>query len=331
VVAEGLEELIVSLKELPVPAVLTDLETNEVIAENDAVVALFGPLDTALVGVPFVASRIPKNEQAAATAAITALARRIVDGFVVRRPFITKSGDEVTLEVWGRRVEYDQRPYGVWIFLPETYSSGLDPSSMVLAMTDHDWVIEYMSSDADLLGSNGSDLRGFPLLGLIHPSGAAEFLEATRRVSQDHLTVTFHTRLRVQGAAWTDRQCLLARMCEHQPPRLGVVIRSRAEEGTALRGQLTGELLHCAMESRAAHTLRALPALSLLPRGSELSARQTEIVIHLIEGKSASDIARLMYLGPSTVRNHLTAIYRKFGVHSQAELLAKLLRDTSHT
>jgi DNA-binding CsgD family transcriptional regulator len=27
----------------------------------------------------------------------------------------------------------------------------------------------------------------------------------------------------------------------------------------------------------------------------------------------------------STVRNHLTAVYRQFGVHSQAELLAKLL------
>ena len=36
-----------------------------------------------------------------------------------------------------------------------------------------------------------------------------------------------------------------------------------------------------------------------------------------------------MYLSPSTVRNHLTAIYRKFGVHSQAALLAKLFRDAA--
>ena len=284
-----------------------------------------------LVGGTFVASRIPKSEQAAATAAITALAQGIVDGFVVRRVFIAPSGDEVTLEVWGRRVEYDQKPYGVWIFLPDKYSSGLDSSSIVLAMTDHDWVIEYMSADAGLLGSKGSDLRGFPLLGLIHPSGAAEFLEATQRVSEDHLTVTFHTRLRVQGAEWADRQCLLARMCEHQPPRLGVVITSRSEEGTAPRDQLTGELRHSALESRAAHTLRTLPALSLLPHGSELSARQSEIVAHLMEGESASDIARLMYLSPSTVRNHLTSIYRKFGVHSQAELLAALLREATST
>jgi DNA-binding CsgD family transcriptional regulator len=28
-----------------------------------------------------------------------------------------------------------------------------------------------------------------------------------------------------------------------------------------------------------------------------------------------------MYSSQSTVRNHLTAVYRKFGVHSQRELL----------
>jgi len=37
-----------------------------------------------------------------------------------------------------------------------------------------------------------------------------------------------------------------------------------------------------------------------------------------------------MFLSPSTIRNHLAAIYRKFGVHSQAELLAALLRAVAY-
>ena len=41
------------------------------------------------------------------------------------------------------------------------------------------------------------------------------------------------------------------------------------------------------------------------------------------------EIARSMYLSQSTVRNHLTAVYRKFGVHSQRELL-ELLTSTAH-
>ena len=53
--------------------------------------------------------------------------------------------------------------------------------------------------------------------------------------------------------------------------------------------------------------------------------RQWEILIRLVRGQRVKDIADALYLSPSTVRNHLTAIYRKFGVHSQAELLATLL------
>lgn len=72
-----------------------------------------------------------------------------------------------------------------------------------------------------------------------------------------------------------------------------------------------------------------LPALEthvLLPHGSELSARQSEVVARLVDGERVPKIARSMFLSPTTVRNHLSAIYRKFGVHSQAELMAALLR-----
>jgi DNA-binding NarL/FixJ family response regulator len=61
-----------------------------------------------------------------------------------------------------------------------------------------------------------------------------------------------------------------------------------------------------------------------VPFGS-LSTRQWEILTRLVRGERVQDIADALYLSPATVRNHLTAVYRKFGVHSQAELLARLL------
>jgi DNA-binding NarL/FixJ family response regulator len=67
-------------------------------------------------------------------------------------------------------------------------------------------------------------------------------------------------------------------------------------------------------------------ALVRLPEGNELSARQSEIVARLIAGERVPQIARSMFLSATTVRNHLSVIYRKFGVHSQSELLATLLR-----
>ena len=108
----------------------------------------------------------------------------------------------------------------------------------------------------------------------------------------------------------------------------GVVINLGAAPATAhsSQGPLDQQVRDHALEPRAASPLEALPALARLPKGTELSGRQTEILTRLVAGQRAPDIARSMFLGPTTVRNHLVAIYRKFGVHSKAELLAALLR-----
>jgi DNA-binding NarL/FixJ family response regulator len=55
-----------------------------------------------------------------------------------------------------------------------------------------------------------------------------------------------------------------------------------------------------------------------------LPARQREIVAALLLGQRTSAIAASMFLSDSTVRSHLSAIFKAFGVHSQTELLAAL-------
>jgi PAS domain S-box-containing protein len=58
------------------------------------------------------------------------------------------------------------------------------------------------------------------------------------------------------------------------------------------------------------------------PLGSEqLSAREREIVNRLLNGDRVPAIARALYLGQSTVRNHLTSVYRKLNVSSQQDLI----------
>jgi EAL domain-containing protein (putative c-di-GMP-specific phosphodiesterase class I)/DNA-binding NarL/FixJ family response regulator/HPt (histidine-containing phosphotransfer) domain-containing protein len=57
---------------------------------------------------------------------------------------------------------------------------------------------------------------------------------------------------------------------------------------------------------------------------NNFSERQLEIIQRLIRGERVPTIARGLYLSQSTVRNHLSAIFRKLGVHSQEELLASL-------
>jgi DNA-binding CsgD family transcriptional regulator len=61
-----------------------------------------------------------------------------------------------------------------------------------------------------------------------------------------------------------------------------------------------------------------------LPAIDTLTRREKDVLQLLLDGRRVSSIARTLYLSPQTVRNHLKAIFRKLGAHSQAELLDNL-------
>ena len=52
----------------------------------------------------------------------------------------------------------------------------------------------------------------------------------------------------------------------------------------------------------------------------QLSPRELEIAEGYSGGESYNDIAQRLCIAPSTVRTHLTTIYRKLGVSSKLEL-----------
>jgi DNA-binding CsgD family transcriptional regulator len=58
-----------------------------------------------------------------------------------------------------------------------------------------------------------------------------------------------------------------------------------------------------------------------VPGISDLTEREREIVSRVIAGDRAPAIAEALFLSPNTVRNHLSSVYRKLGVHSQQELV----------
>ena len=62
------------------------------------------------------------------------------------------------------------------------------------------------------------------------------------------------------------------------------------------------------------------PVMPVMPR-TELTKREKEVVLELLEGGRIATIAELFGVSPRTVSNHLKSSYRKLGVHSQAELI----------
>jgi DNA-binding CsgD family transcriptional regulator len=57
---------------------------------------------------------------------------------------------------------------------------------------------------------------------------------------------------------------------------------------------------------------------------SRLSPREADIVLRLLAGDRVPRIADSLYLAPSTVRNHLSSVFRKLGVNSQQQLILLL-------
>ncbi len=53
----------------------------------------------------------------------------------------------------------------------------------------------------------------------------------------------------------------------------------------------------------------------------ELSARETEVLALICQGKSNGQIAQTLYVGETTVKTHVSSIMRKFGVSSRLEIV----------
>ena len=90
--------------------------------------------------------------------------------------------------------------------------------------------------------------------------------------------------------------------------RLSAALKTIAEEGTALSNDVTKKLISVFREKRY----------------SMLSRRENQIIGYLGEGATYKDIAKKLFVTPSTVNFHLQNIYLKLNVKSKSEALHRL-------
>jgi len=237
-------------------------------------------------------------------------------------------------------------------------TSGPDAFRLVLGALDHEWRFSEISPDATAwFGWNPAEYRGTALQSVVHPEDVPLLLLALGRSGVDHRGVATVVRVRSESSLstngsseaasgnveWVPVRCEVSPLCDHNPPRFAVAmwvldVGRDAESSGLWRGpsgsaeqraaRFEEHLWRIALEIAAAGIGDA-PAASEIwwsdPALSELSQRQLEILRRLLRGERVPTIARDLFLSQSTVRNHLSAIYRRLGVHSQAELPARLL------
>jgi DNA-binding CsgD family transcriptional regulator len=221
---------------------------------------------------------------------------------------------------------------------PEQYDeSQLDVSQQVLCVVDHDGRLSDIGAGGHELLGWGPASRGTPVQDLVDPRDAPRLMTALTHSGADRRTAILDLRVRGRSGGWIRVRCQVSPFHDSEPPRYAMAIRlspTDAEPARERASRFEGHLWRIALEVQAARigdrsSLRE--AWWADPAVAELSERQADILRRLVQGERVPAIAAELSVTESTVRNHLSGIYQKFGVHSQSALMSRLMRgDADH-
>jgi DNA-binding CsgD family transcriptional regulator len=305
---------------------------------------LVGPEDGSDNGL----ERLGADERIDAEAIATAATIGSVDGCEAQRRQLRRpDGSIADVLLRGRAVRVGDAAFGL-VSARELSHSALDPSakclddavawsagdrsdSRLVATLDDRWRVRELTGDAEVLRDVVRE--GVAVSAITHPDDMARllfvFAGATTQVDAS-------TRLRLlAGCDCAVVDVDVTRLSDGWWRLAFTVVRRRrlGDEGPVQSvTELAGELRRIVRElqdaivasgSSASHDILRVSGVSDLPE------RQREIVLRLARGERVGTIASGMFLSAHTVRNHLSAVFRKFGVHSQEELLVVLRGDRS--
>jgi DNA-binding CsgD family transcriptional regulator len=169
----------------------------------------------------------------------------------------------------------------------------------------HSGDIEAASPDANLeLSSPVSDLIGSSMMSRVHADDRRMLARAQRTAAEMRLSA-FRIRVGDKARGWQDMEVLAGPLCNHNPARMGLLLTKKPLD-------------------------RRLDMPSRAGISAPLTGQQRAVVDYLLQGCPIPVIATELHLSRSTVRNHLSAVYAKVGVHSQTELIAVMTGRRAH-
>lgn len=264
------------LRLYPNPVLVTDLETRNIVGANEAAYTLLDRVPPSLEGAP-VSKLVGTDDWPAVEASLDLLASKALEGYEAVHTVRKGDGQEITAHLRVRTTTLDGRLLSFVTLdvgdakVPWSSAEGLVTIAGIV--TDHDWMIDMVSSDIEtILGLSPESCKGRPLLGLLQPRDVQKLMSAISRVTSDGGGATLRVHMRNSAGRWRDILLLVVAMCRHSPPRLGLAVTNpepSVEAALDLYQQLAvrgGDVIRGADQFR----------LSLLPE--RFSTRQSEIL-----------------------------------------------------
>lgn len=335
---------LVSSTEVPLAAI--ELPSGTILAVNEAFAVIFDRSIGEITGSS-TTQWVAPEDRALATAALEALASGQLTGYQAVRQMAGDGPGDRKFGVWVTAIDLEGHQLGLASYIPfrdkdpqfqplGALTQFPIPGAVVLGTADSDWRVDRISVDVEeMLGIAPTACQGLPVLGVLHPSDVAVFVAAVEHARRGQRAIRITLRLRKVSGEWSPVTTVLSAISRGEPPALAFALMRLSESPESAPSpshsspvQLQVHLEKIADELRAAGViprLDRLPAFDQVPALSMLTSREWEVVVRLLEGERVPGIAADMFLSQSTIRNYLSAVYAKLGVHSQGELI-RLLR-----
>ncbi len=322
---------------LELPLALINLSDFSVEAVSDAGLKYLGRPATSVVG-HLVFDLLPESNRSRATAELEAMRDGAIDFYGGHLMGTAPNGAELPARQWVRAVRFGDKPFAFVEVAPgaEAKTSplgkylGHEPLTMAIGIVDSRWTITAISREVvDLLDIAPDDLVGRLLLGAVEEHDVGRLLDADLQ-AREISSVALGVRLRSGSGTWRQLRCVLTSLAGSAQRCFMLFPDTPLEDAGAASNrveQLEVHLRRIAAEVEASGILvrlSSLPDAGRFPEIRSLSLRQWEVLSRLLKGERVSTIAAALSVSQSTVRNHLSVIFKRFGVHSQAELLALL-------
>jgi DNA-binding CsgD family transcriptional regulator len=314
----------------PMPALLLAVPSEQIVAASPVAERLLSP-----DGGPVIGRSLEDFTVDEPTGALELLWAGRLDGYEVRRR-VLHAGTPVPITVWVRAVHGRvNRRFALALLLPDPgLPGGTLPrpdglrAEAVVGSTDAHVIVDRISADVRaLLGQDPMDVIGQSLFRLVHPDDVTAVLCALGQSSDTGLGASLAVRVQMAGSGVHRCQLVMLPMVPVPSVAFALLDEESPSDASVSALGMRQALwqfdrgLRSATTSRSAARNRAVPGLS------RLSGRELEIVTRLMDGDRVPAIAESLFLSPSTVRNHLSAVFRKLRVQSQQELI-RLLRGT---
>jgi PAS domain S-box-containing protein len=187
----------------------------------------------------------------------------------------------------------------------------------VICVTDDKMLIDHVAASDTILGYEPSELLGRPILSLVDDANVPELLVAFEEAFRTRAGVRTAVGVRTKSGEVLPCEAVVVPMVPARSSALALVPdpRRAAANAVTARQRFVEELRERLADDPV------IPGEDVDHSLNELTRRELDVVRRLVAGDRVRAIAEGLFLSRSTVRNHLSSVYRKLGVRSQQELV----------